>query len=94
MRNVSNLVKKADYNIIIENKITTEQDHNKYITTQDFNELTSEHFTARLKQANLESKSYIVNFVKKADLNKNELNELSKKSYSNISKRINKQFEK
>ena len=37
MRNVSNLVKKTDYNTKIseiENKITTEQDHNKYITTQ------------------------------------------------------------
>ena len=38
-----------------------------------------EHFTARLAQANLASKSDIANFVKKADLNKNELNELSKK---------------
>ena len=97
MRNVSNLVKKTDYNTKIseiENKITTEQDHNKYITTQEFNELTSENFTARLKQANVASKSYIDNFIKKADLNKNELNELSKKRDSNISKRINKQFEK
>ena len=37
MRNVSNLVKKTDYNTKIseiENKITTEQDNNKYITTQ------------------------------------------------------------
>ena len=43
--NVSNLVKKIDYNIKI----------NKY-TTQEFNKLTSKHFTARLKQANLGNK--------------------------------------
>ena len=37
--NVSNLVKKSDYNTRIsetENKITTDHDHDKYITTQDF----------------------------------------------------------
>ena len=54
--NVSNLVKKTDYNTKIseiENKITTDHDHDKYITTQEFNKLTSEYFTARLKQANL-----------------------------------------
>ena len=35
--NVSNLVKKTDYNTKIseiENKITTDHDHDKYITTQ------------------------------------------------------------
>ena len=88
---VSNLVKKTDYNTKIseiENKITTDDNHDRYITTQEFNKLTSEHFTARLKQTNLASKSNIANFVKKADFdnklkdvtsNKNELNELSKK---------------
>ena len=52
----------------IENKITTDHDHDKYITTQEFNRLTSENFTARLKQANLASKNDIVNFVKKTSL--------------------------
>ena len=81
--NVSNLVKKPDHKTKIcetENKIIT--DHDKYITTQEFNKLT----------ANLASKSDIANFVKKADFddklqnlnkivtsNKNELNELSEK---------------
>ena len=37
----------------------------KYSTTQEFNKLTLENFTARLKQVNLASKSYIANFVKK-----------------------------
>ena len=75
-------------NKIPKNKITTDHNHDRYITTQEFNKLTSEHFTARLKQTNLASKSNIANFVKKADFdnklkdvtsNKNELNELSKK---------------
>ena len=60
---VSNLVKKTDYNTKIseiENKITTDHDHDKYITTQEFNKLTAESFTARLAKANLRSKSYIL----------------------------------
>ena len=73
----------------IENKITTVHDHNKYKTTQESNNLTSENFTARLAQANLTSKRDIVKFFKKTDFddklknvisNKNELNELSKKA--------------
>ena len=81
--NVSNLVKKTDYNTKIsevENKITTDHDHDKYITTQEFNKLKSENFTARLAQSNLASKSDIANFIKKTDfddklknLNKNKL---------------------
>ena len=66
---VSNLVKKTEYNTTldeIEKKIT---DHNqdKYITTPEFNGLTSENFTTRLRQSNLAGKSDIANFVKKAD---------------------------
>ena len=44
--NVSNLVKKTDYNTKIteiENKITTNHDHDRYVTTQEFNKLTSEY---------------------------------------------------
>ena len=51
--NVCNLVKKPDYNrkiYEIENKITTDHDHDKYITTQEFNKLAAETFTARLGQ--------------------------------------------
>ena len=67
MPNVSNLVKKLTITkkiTEIEDKITTDHDHDKYITTQEFNNLTSESFTARLKQANLASKNDISNFVK------------------------------
>ena len=79
---MSNLVKKTNYNTNIseiENKITTDHDHDKYITTHEFNKVTAENFTLRLAQANLASKSDIANFVKKTDLNNNELNEISKK---------------
>ena len=47
--NVSNLVKKTDYSTKIseiENKITTDHDHDKYVTTQEFKKVTSENFTA------------------------------------------------
>ena len=62
--------KKTDYNakvIEIKNKITTDHDHDKYINSQEFNQFASEHFTARLAQANLASKNDIANFVKKTD---------------------------
>ena len=51
---------------------TVDHDHDKYITIQQLNNLTSESFTARLRLA---MKYGISNFVKKADLNKNELSE-------------------
>ena len=56
----------------IEKKIT-DHDHYKYITTPEFNKLTAENFAARLKQANLASKTDIKNEIE------NEINELSKK---------------
>ena len=40
MPNVGNLVKKSNYNPII-SEITTDHNHDKYITTQEFNKLTS-----------------------------------------------------
>ena len=66
--NVNNLVKKTDFNKKInkiENKITTDHDHNKYIVTQKFSKLPSENVSARLAQTILESKNDIANFVKK-----------------------------
>ena len=38
----------------VENKIPN---HDKYITTPEFNKLTAENFATRLKQANLVNKS-------------------------------------
>ena len=51
-------------------------DHDKYITTLEFNKLTSGNFAARLKQGNLESKSEIPNFVKQTDID-NKLKEVT-----------------
>ena len=52
---VTNLVKKTYYDInITEVKIS---DHDKYITTSEFNKLTTENFAARLAQANLVTKT-------------------------------------
>ena len=39
----------------IENKIL-DHDHDKFITTQEFNKLTADSFAARLAQANLATK--------------------------------------
>ena len=51
----------------LKKKITTDYDHDNYISTQEFTKLTSESFNARIKQENLASKNDITNFVKKAD---------------------------
>ena len=83
----SNFVKKIDYNTKnneIEKKII-DYNHDKCITTPEFNRFTKEIFDLTLKRANLASKSDIDNFVNKTDfdtnlkgitLNKNKLNEL------------------
>ena len=44
----------------VENKVS---DNSKYITTQEFNNLTAESFAARLKQANLVIKTDFDNKV-------------------------------
>ena len=66
----SDLVKKkTNYNTKInetENKIN-DHDYAKFITTQELNRSTSDHFTARLAQAKLESKNDIAYFVEETD---------------------------
>ena len=57
--NVSNLVKKIDYHpkiSDIENKATV-HDHDKYITTSEFNKLTTENVASRLAQGKLVTKT-------------------------------------
>ena len=76
--------KKTDYNTKIneiEKKIT-DHDHDKYITTPEFNKLTAENFAARLAQANLASKNDIAALVKKTDFD-DKLKNLNKKVTSN-----------
>ena len=56
---VSNLVKKTDYNTKvteIENKLNN-HNHDKYITTPEFNTLAADVFNARLAQASLITKT-------------------------------------
>ena len=56
---ISNLVKKTDYNIKvteIEKKLT-DRNHDKYITTPEFNSLAADVFNARLAQFNLITKT-------------------------------------
>ena len=74
--------KKTDYNTKINEigKKITDHDHDKYIITPEFLKLTAENFAARLAQANLASKSDIVNFVKKTDFD-DKLKNLNKKLY-------------
>ena len=74
MPNVTNLLEKPDYNTTIYDigKKITDHDHDKYITTPEFNKLTSDNVTARLKQANLASKSDITSFVKKQNQQKDQ----------------------
>ena len=76
----SNLAKKTDFNTKInevEKKIT-DYDYDKYITTQEFNKLTSENFAARLAQANLGSKNDVADFIKMIDFS-DKLKHLNKK---------------
>ena len=57
--------------------------HSKHITTTpEFNKLTKDSFTVRLKQANLATKGDIAAFVKKTDFD-DKLKNLSKKVTSN-----------
>ena len=76
----SNLVKKTDYNTKvteIEKKLT-DHNHDKYITTTEFNKLASDAVNARIAQANL---------VKKTDFD-NKLSDLNRKIVSNKTKDI------
>ena len=89
--NVSNLVKKKKtaYQINIsqiKNKITTDHDHDKYITTEEFTKLTSNSFTAMHKQE-------IGNFVNKTDSdNKLKILHQIKKNQKNYQKKL-KQYQ-
>ena len=65
--NVSNLVKKTDYNTKIseiQGKIIN-HNYDKYITTPEFNRLTAQIFQGRLKQSNLITKRDLDTELKK-----------------------------
>ena len=62
----SNLVKKADYNIEIDEIEKAVPDHHKCITTLEFYKLTLINLAARIKQTDLASKNDIAHFAKKS----------------------------
>ena len=77
---ISNLIGKTDYNTKIteiENKLT-DHDHDKYITTPEFNKLAADAFNARPVQANI---------VKKTDFDA-KLSSLNRKITSNKTKHL------
>ena len=86
----SDLVEKNDYNTKINEieKKTTDHDHTKYITTQEFNKLTSDNFAARLPQAKLATKFDIAYFVKKKTDFDDKPKNLNKKVTSNKRKHV------
>ena len=63
IHSVSNLVKKTDYDTKISDleKKLTDYNHDKYITTPEFNALAASVFNARLAQANLITKRSSLN---------------------------------
>ena len=68
---VSSLLKKTDCNTKmsdIEKKIT-DHNHDRYISTSEFNRLTTENFKARLGEANLITKTDLDTELKKSVTN-------------------------
>ena len=57
--NISSVVEKTEYDTKITEieKKLTDHNHDKYITTPEFNNLASDVFNARLAQANLMAKT-------------------------------------
>ena len=78
---VSNLVKKTNYNTKVTEIVNELNNHNhdKYITTPDFNTLAANIFNGRLSQANLVTKTIFDNTVSGLD-SKIALNKTKKKS--------------
>ena len=82
--------KRTDYNTqinLIEKKITTDHDHDKYITTQEFNKLASEKCFARLGQPNLANKNEMANLIIKTDFD-DKLKNLNKNLSWNKTKHV------
>ena len=89
MPSVSSLVKKTDYDTKttkIDNKFNN-HNHDKYITTPEFNTLAADAFDPRLSQANLVTKTNFVNTVSSLDSKTSE-NKTKKKSIGNELKRL------
>ena len=95
MPNVSNLIKRKDCETkIAENeKKVTNQNHDRYITTSEFNKLTKEDFAARLAQANLITNTDFDNtlymsFNRKNNSNKQNILKMNLKKYKHLTQFI------
>ena len=88
IQNTSGLVTAAVLNTKISEVKNEFPNHDKYITTPEFNKLTAENFTARLKQANLGTKTNfdkkLTSFHRKFTSNKTKYLEFQKKLNSLI----------
>ena len=83
------LLKKTDYDTTvteIENKLNN-HNHDKYITTPEFNTLAADVFNARLSQANLMTKTIFDNTVSSLD-SKIAENKTKNKSIENEFKKL------
>ena len=97
---VSTLVKKTDYDKKIsetERKLT-DHNHDKYITTPEFNKFTAEIFAPRLAQTKTDFHNKLMSLNKKVNSNKtNHLlvgNELQKlQTFDSIYFRVKRHFE-
>ena len=91
---VSSLVKKTDYNTKItdiENKLNN-HNHDKYITTQEFNTFAVDVFNARLAQAILVTKTIFDNTVSSLD-SKIEATKTVNTLLENLLKRLRKKLD-
>ena len=84
MPGISNLVKKTNYNTKITEieKKLTDHNYDKYIATPEFNTLAADVFNARLKRANLVTKTDIDNSVSSIN-NKTAANKTKNESIEN-----------
>ena len=86
---VSNLVRKTDYNTKvteIENKLNN-HNHDKYVTTPEFNTLAADVFNARLARANLVAKTNFDSTVLSLN-NKISINKTKNESIENEIKKL------
>ena len=95
MPNVSNLIKRKDCETKIAEieKKVTKQNHDRYITTSEFNKLTKEDFAARLAQANLITNTDFDNtlymsFNRKNNSNKQNILKMNLKKYKHLTQFI------
>ena len=87
--NASSLVKKTDYDtkITVTEKKLTDHNHDKYITTTEFNYLAANVFNVRLAQASLVTKTDFYNKVSSLD-SKIAVNKIKSNSIENEFKKL------